>query len=305
MPDPSWNPPTGPPNSTPLRPADARREIDQALHDARARDEQLRAELFARAGERASASDEVPIVSDDVAEALSLAKSALTRANESARAGQRADASKWTSAAEVFAMRVRDGRRRVATLEEQVTVAGERMQALERAIDDNVGRLQAFVAARLATLSGRKASKAQQAVDEAVAAISVPTADLVAHASAQARAAAEEEAAADSEVEPVSVDDLESAVDFEGIDEILDELRTELGLPAPAPVATPATGDSASATSSGDPSGKPPSSGRSAGESSSGTPPSTDDAASAGKPPGGGKGKDGSGRSGRRPVARR
>lgn len=302
MPDPSWNPPTGPPNSTPLRPADARREIDQALHDARARDEQLRAELLARAGERARASDEVPIASDDVAEALSLAKSALTRANDSARAGQRADASKWTSAAEVFAMRVRDGRRRVATLEEQVTGAGERMQALERAIDDNVGRLQAFVAARLATLSGRKASKAQQAVDEVVAAISVPTADLVAQASAQARAAAEEEAAADSEVEPVSVDDLESAVDFEGIDEILDELRTELGLPAPAP----ATADSATAPSSDGRSGEPSDTSPSSDTPlSSDTSPSTDDAVSAGKPPGAGKGEDASGRSGRRPVARR
>lgn len=228
----SWNPPTGPPNGAPVHPSDARHEIEVAIEAARTRDRDLRAQVIAAATARVQASDRLAAVTDEASQARSLVKRALTRSNESARAGQRAEAAKWTGAAQVFAMRLRDARDEMAALEAQLAAAAEQAQRSDRALAENVGRLEAVVAARLPMLSGRKAGRAQREVDEVVAAIGVPTADLAARATQAARAAADE-AVPDAGVAPVSDDDLESEVDFAGTDTILDELRTELGLSAP------------------------------------------------------------------------
>lgn len=230
----AWNPPTGPPNGVPVRSADARREIDAALDAARARDRTLRADVVAIATARVHASDRLAVATEEAAEARSLAKRALTRSNESARAGQRADAAKWTAAAQVFAMRLRDAREQVKALEMRLATAADQARRTEIALDENVGRLEAVVVSRLPMLSGRKASRAERAVDEVVAAISVPTGDLVAGAAEAARAADQQAAADGGAAAPVSDDDLEHEVDFEGADAILDELRSELGLPVPA-----------------------------------------------------------------------
>ncbi|HEX5945974.1 MAG TPA: hypothetical protein VFY82_06835 [Acidimicrobiales bacterium] len=230
MTDSPWNPPTGPPNGVPLRPADARREIDDAIAAATTADRELRAELSAATTEHVQAADRLEIVADEVDEAESLAKRALVRANDDARAGQRADAAKWTAAAQVFAMRMRDGREAHAELEHQVATATERAERARSALAANIGRLEAVASARLPVLSGRKASKAQRDVDDTVAALAVPTDDLVADAVRSARAA--EEAAEVAGPVVVADDDLESEVDVESTDDILAALRTELDLPA-------------------------------------------------------------------------
>ncbi len=208
----SWNAPTGPPNGAPVRPGDARRDIDDAIQHARAHDRELRAEVVAIAGARVRASDRLAAATDEAGEALRLAKRALTRSNESARAGQRADAAKWTAAAQVFAMRLRDARAEVAALEDRLAAASDQAQRAEQALAENVGRLQAVAAARLPTLSGRKAGRAQREVDEVVVAIGAPTADLVDQATLAARAAVdsvEPPAGGDPAEVPMSDDDLE------------------------------------------------------------------------------------------------
>ena len=228
MTDSAWNPPTGPPNGVPLRPADARREIDEAIAAAQAADRQLRADLTAATIARVRATDRLDATADEVDEAESLAKRALTRANEAARAGQRDDARKWTAAAQVFAMRMRDSRTARTELEQQVATETQRADGARAALAANIGRLEAVAAARLPVLSGRKASKAQSTVDEAVALLATPTDDLVAGAVRAAQAAAD---AADDDVDVVVADDdLEREVDVESTDDILAQLRTELGL---------------------------------------------------------------------------
>jgi hypothetical protein len=244
VPDSTWNPPTGPPNSAPLRPAEARRELADALDAARARDRELRAELVALATARVQARDRLAAASDEAAESRTLGKRALTRSNQSARDGQRADAAKLTAAARVFAMRLRDARARVASLERQLAAQAERAQRAEAALSENVGRLQAVAAARLPALSGRRAARAEREIDEVVVAISAPADDQVAMAAEAARTAADEALLAgpggEVEVAPVTDDELESEVDLEGADEVLDELRAELGLgPVPDPVDAP------------------------------------------------------------------
>ena len=107
-----WNPPTGPPNDVPLRPADARREVAQAIETAQARDRELRAEIAALARRGIEVCGAIEDSTAEAAESRDLAKRALERAEESARAGQRADAARLTDAARVFALRLRDARAR-------------------------------------------------------------------------------------------------------------------------------------------------------------------------------------------------
>jgi hypothetical protein len=230
----SWNPPTGPPNGTPVHPADAKREIEDAVDAARAHDQTLRARVAVLAAARVEAGARLEAATSEIEDARSLAKRALVGANEAARAGQRADAARLTGAAQVFAMRLRDARAAVAEWEAVVATSSAQRHQLDAGLAENVGRLRAVAAARLPMLGGRKAARSQALVDETVAALSVPVTDLVAQAVAGARAelvAADEAASAGDAVE-VTVDDLEREVDYGGTDEILDELRVELGLPS-------------------------------------------------------------------------
>lgn len=243
-----WNPPTGPPNDVPLRPADVRREIAQAIDTARARDRELRAYLAALARRGIEAAGEVEDATGDAAEAWDLAKRALQRADESAREGHRADAARWTGAARVFALRLLDARARVAALEAELPAIAARRQEVESAMAANVGRLAQVAVARLASLSARKAAKLQATVDEACAELSAPVDAEVAAAERDARTAREQAAAGvgagvvDGETEEVGVDDLEEEVDLDAADPVLDELRAELGIddaPPPEPEPEP------------------------------------------------------------------
>jgi hypothetical protein len=245
VPDSSWKPPSGPPNGAPVHPTDAKREIDEAAATAHSHDQHLRSQLAVVAANQVVVGARLVAAATEVDDALGLAKRALGRANESARAGQRADAAKLTGAAQVFAMRVRDARADATEAEAQLAALASQRQQVEGALADNVGRLQAVAAARLPAIGGRKAARSLALVDETVAAISVPTADLVARAEADAHAAlvaAGEAADADDDLE-VDVDDLEREVDDTGTDEILDELRTELGLPTGGTAAPSGSGD--------------------------------------------------------------
>ena len=252
MPD-SWNPPTGPPNGAPMHQADAKREIEDAVAASRVHDQQLRARAVALATSRIEAAHRLAVATTEAEDARTLAKRALGRANESARAGQRADATRWTGAAQVFAMRLRDARTAVADAEGAAAAAAVQRQQLDATFGENIGRLQGVAAARLPMLSGRKAARCQALVDEAVAAMSVPVTDLVARAEAEAHAAlsAADEAPSDADASEVAVDDLEREVDFASTDDILDELRAELGLPAAGP--TSDTDDLAAERSEGPP----------------------------------------------------
>ena len=241
-----WNPPTGPPNGVPVRPADARREVEEAVTAARARDAELREEVAAEAGRSIHAAaglDEAAAEADDAAE---LAKRALERSHQSTLAGQRAEAAKWTAAAQVFAMRLRDARARAAALEAEASAGTERARRAEAGLTENVRRLEGVLAARLPMVPGRKGARLQAAADEAVAGLRRPVAEAVAQAEGEARRAV---AAADADgdaVEPVAEDDLEQEVDLASTEPILDELRAELDLdgaePAPGGAHGPSTG---------------------------------------------------------------
>jgi hypothetical protein len=236
--DMSWNPPAGPPNGDPIAASDARHEVDEAIDTARARDRDLRAALVDAVTARGRAAGRIPAVASEAENARRLAKRALAQSTAAARAGNRDDEAKWTAAAKVFAMRLRDERERAAALERAVADADERIQRVERAITENAGRLQAVAAARVPMVSARRAARLQRAVGETVGAITAPTGDLVARAmeAVQAEAEAEADAASEDHVDgtwppspQAQVADLEREVDLDSTADVLDELRAEMG----------------------------------------------------------------------------
>ena len=111
-----WNPrPVRPTTSPCVRRTPAARS--RGDRGGPARDRELRAEIAALARRGIEASGAFEDSTAEAAESRDLAKRALERAEESARAGQRADAARLTDAARVFALRLRDARARVAGLE--------------------------------------------------------------------------------------------------------------------------------------------------------------------------------------------
>jgi hypothetical protein len=232
-----WSPPTGPPNDVRLRPAEARRQITQAIEAAQARDRELRGQIAALTIRRVELGVELAAAVEDAAEARELAKRALLRSDESARVGQRADAARWTDAARVFALRVRDARARAAALEAQIPGCVAALRRTEAAMKANVAHLNQVALARLASLNPRKAARLQQDVEDAKAEVSAPVDFLVAATEREARAALEAAGALASAAPtvPVDVDDLEDEVDLAAADPLIEELRAELAPAEPVP----------------------------------------------------------------------
>ena len=237
---PAIYPPTGP---GPLRPAEARRAVEEAIAAARERDRQLREEIARLAGDRVAVADAVAAAHAEVGDARSLASRALVQADEAAQAGQRADAAARTAVARVFAMRWRDSRARAEAGERQLAAIDEARRRAEAGLAANAGALDAAAAAHLASLSGRRAARLQAEVDATVAEVDASAAELVLQAEAAARAEPGSGASPLTAGEAAPVDDLEDEVDLESVDPLLDELRGELGLGGP----TPAPGEAAEA----------------------------------------------------------
>jgi len=238
-----WNPPTGPPNDVRLRPAEARRQILEAIETAQARDGELRAEISALTTRRVELAAELAAAVEDEAGARELAKRALLQSDESARQGQRADAARWTGAARVFALRMRDARARAAAVKAQTGENATAVARVQSAMAANAAHLNQVAVARLPWLNARKAARLQETVEDAKAEVSAPVDFLVAATEREARAAlagAVDLVSPAALSEPVEGDDLENEVDLDAADPLLDDLRAELapGEPAPDPVET-------------------------------------------------------------------
>src|SRR5262249_37351814 len=165
MPPSTWNPPSG---------SGARRAVDEALAAARERDRQLRAEIARMVADRIVAAEELETSRTEAEDACTLAARALTRSDQSAQAGQRAEAATVTGAARVFAMRWRDARARAADAEAWVAAADEGRRRAEAGLAANAGALDKAAAVYLASVTGRRAAKMQAEVDATVSEISTP-----------------------------------------------------------------------------------------------------------------------------------
>ena len=211
-------------------------EIEQAIHEAKKRDQDLRNQAAKVVAHRVQLESKIERTADDVGEARELAKQALLKAQESTTGGDSAGADKWTKAATGLAMKLQASENNLNSLKKQYESAVEQSDDAKKATQQNAMRLQELAAKRMEMLGDLQQAKMQESVNAAVEAISSTMDDEAVSlekvedkieqrkAMAMAKAELRESTPDGAEME------LREAVSMAQADAKLDELRAELGI---------------------------------------------------------------------------
>jgi phage shock protein A len=211
-------------------------EIEQAIQEAKRRDQDLRNQAAKVVAHRTQLESKIEKAADDIGEARELAKQALMKANEATGSGDAAAADKWTKAAQGLAMKLQASENNLASLKQQYESAVEQADDAKKAVQQNAMRLQELAAKRMELVGDLQQAKMQESVNQAVEAISATMDDdqvslsrveeKIEKRKAEAMAKAElREATPDgAEVE------LREAVSMAQADAKLEELKAELGI---------------------------------------------------------------------------
>ena len=211
-------------------------EIEQAIHEAKQRDQDLRNQAAKVVAHRVQLESKIERTADDVGEARELAKQALLKAQESTTGGDSAGADKWTKAATGLAMKLQASENNLNSLKKQYESAVEQSDDAKKATQQNAMRLQELAAKRMEMLGDLQQAKMQESVNAAVEAISSTMDDEAVSlekvedkieqrkAMAMAKAELRESTPDGAEME------LREAVSMAQADAKLDELRAELGI---------------------------------------------------------------------------
>jgi phage shock protein A len=238
-------------------------EIEAAINEARDQDKVLRNEAAKVIAHRTRVADEVEEAAKEVAEAKELAKQALLKADEATRAGNPAEAQKWTSAAQSIAMRLQASQKNVDAMQQQLVLADQQSQQAQAAVRNNAMRLEEVAAKRMQMLGQLQAAKMQETVNKAMATISAkvggdaPSLDEIEDKIQDRMANAAATAQLDADSPDGAMAELERSVDLSSANSTLDDLRAELGLDGatpevpPAPEPTPLPSAAGSSGSSG------------------------------------------------------
>jgi len=211
-------------------------EIEQAIHEAKKRDQDLRNQAAKVVAHRVQLESKIERAADDVGEARELAKQALLKAQESTTGGDSAGAEKWTKAATGLAMKLQASENNLSSLKSQYESAVEQADDAKKATQQNALRLQELAAKRMELVGDLQQAKMQESVNEAVEAISATMDDdqvslskveeKIEARKAQAMAKAELREATPEGAES----ELREAVSMAQADAKLDELKAELGI---------------------------------------------------------------------------
>ena len=144
-------------------------EIEQAIQDARRKDQQLRNQAAQVIAHRTQVTAQLENTAADVAEAKELAKQALLRADAATRAGNAAEAEKWNAAATSVAMRLQAAQNNEDMLRKQLVVADEQAEKAKQAVQANAASVQELAAKRMELLGQLEAAKMQEKVNDAMA----------------------------------------------------------------------------------------------------------------------------------------
>ena len=211
-------------------------EIEQAIHEAKKRDQDLRNQAAKVVAHRVQLESKIERAADDVGEARELAKQALLKAQESTTGGDTAGADKWTKAATGLAMKLQASENNLNSLKNQYESAVEQSDDAKKATQQNAMRLQELAAKRMEMLGDLQQAKMQESVNKAVEASSSTrdedgvslekVEDKIEQRKAMAMAKAElrESTPDGAEME------LREAVSMAQAGAKLDELRAELGI---------------------------------------------------------------------------
>jgi len=211
-------------------------EIEQAIQEARKKDQQLRNQAAQVVAHRTQLESQIERSADDVGEARELAKQALMKAQEATNAGDAAAAEKWTRTAQSLAMKLQASENNLSALKGQYETAQAQADEAKQAVSQNAMRMQELTAKRMELLGSLQQAKMQEKVNEAMEAMSATfdtdavsldkVEEKIESRKAQAMAKAELREATPEGAEA----ELREAVSLAQADAKLEELKAELGL---------------------------------------------------------------------------
>jgi phage shock protein A len=211
-------------------------EIEQAIHEAKKRDQDLRNQAAKVVAHRVQLESKIGNSAEDVGGARELAKQALLKAQESTAAGDAPAADKWTKAAQGLAMKLQASENNLNSLKSQYESAVAQADDAKKAVQQNAMRLQELAAKRMELVGDLQQAKMQETVNKAVESISA-TMDDDAVSLSKVEEKIEKrkaEAMAHAELREATPDgaeiELREAVSIAQADAKLEELKAELGI---------------------------------------------------------------------------
>jgi phage shock protein A len=211
-------------------------EIEQAINEARRRDQELRNQAAKVIAHRTQVEARIETAAKDVGEARETAKQALLRAETAKNSGDMAGQTKWTNAAQSVALKLQAAESNLNGLRDQYEIAITQADQAKSTVTQNAMRLQELAAKRMQLVGQLEQARMQEAVNRAVESISAsmevnaPSLEKVEEkiqvrlSEAQARAELREATPEGAETE------LREAVSMAQADARLEELKKELGL---------------------------------------------------------------------------
>ena len=211
-------------------------EIEQAISEARKRDQELRNQAAKVVAHRTQLESKIDRAADGAGEARELAKQALLKAQEATASGDGAAADKWTQTAQSVAMKLQASENNLNSLKGQYESASVQADDAKKAVQQNAMRLQELAAKRMELLGDLQQAKMQESVNDAMESLSATidddsvSLDKVEDKIEQRKA----EAMAKAELREATPDgaelELREAVNLAQADAKLDELKAELGI---------------------------------------------------------------------------
>lgn len=211
-------------------------EIQSAIDEAKARDQDLRNQAAKVIAHKTQLNSQIEKAADSVGDAREMAKQAIVRADEAKKAGDEAGVTKWTQAAQSLAMKLQASENNLASLKGQYESALTQAEQAKEAVQTNAMKVQELSAKRLEMLGTLEQAKMQEAVNSAVQTMSTsiadegPNLDAVENKIEQRQAEAMAKAELHEATPEGAEQELRKAVNMSEADAKLDELRSELGL---------------------------------------------------------------------------
>ncbi|MFH1330946.1 MAG: PspA/IM30 family protein [Actinomycetota bacterium] len=211
-------------------------EIEQAILEARKRDQDLRTQAARVVAHRTQLESQIERAAEQAGEAREMAKQALLKSQQATAAGDAAGADKWTKTAQGVAMRLQAAENNLTSLKGQYETAAAQAEDAKKAVQQNAMRLQELAAKRMELLGTLQQAKMQESVnkamdsmsatfdDEAVSLDKVEDKIEARRAEAMARAELREVTPEGAEME------LREAISVAQADAKLEELKKELGI---------------------------------------------------------------------------
>ena len=211
-------------------------EIEQAITEARQRDQDLRNQAAKVVAHRTQLESQIERAAGDAGEARELAKQALLKAQAATAAGDTAGTEKWNRSAQGIAMRLQAAENNLNSLKGQFEGASTQAENAKRAVQQNAMRLQELAAKRMELLGSLQQAKMQESVNQAMESLSATfddeavsldkVEDKIESRRAEAMAHAELREATPEGAEM----ELRETISVAQADAKLDELKKELGI---------------------------------------------------------------------------